>query len=124
MSVLASAVFCGLLPGLAAAVLAGLALDYFFIPPIYSFNIDDRLNGFSWLIFGLSSIAVCFLAEALRERTRTVRRKAIMTQRLAGMSRRLSQAETISMIAETAAASIGASLGCQDYLLGPRRRRL
>lgn len=119
MSVLTSAVFCGLLPGLVAAVLAGLALDYFFIPPIYSFNIDDWRNGFSWLIFGLSSIAVCFLAEALRERTRTVRRKAIVTQRLAGISRRLSQAESISMIAETAAAGIGASLGAKTIFLVP-----
>ena len=119
MSVLTSAALFGLRPGLAAALLAGLALDYFFIPPFYSFNIEDWRNGFSWLIFGLSSIAVCVLAESLREGARTVRRKAIVTQRLAELSLRLSEAGNISKIAETAAASIGASLGAKTTFLRP-----
>ena len=119
MSVLMSAAFFGMWPGLAAALLAGLALDYFFIPPFYSFNIEDWRNGFSWLIFGLSSIAVCVLAESLREGARTVRRKAIVTQRLAELSRHLSEAGNISKIAETAAASIGASLGAKTIFLLP-----
>jgi PAS domain S-box-containing protein len=61
VAVLVAARFSGLLPGLLACVLATLALDYYFIPPIYSFGLEPgqvlRLAAFV-LLTGFFAILV------------------------------------------------------------------
>src|SRR5215212_784455 len=64
-AIMVSAWFGGLGPGLLATVAAGLATDYFFLPPMGS------LSGFSLetvplLAFFLEGTLVCLLTEALR----------------------------------------------------------
>jgi two-component system sensor histidine kinase KdpD len=119
MSVLASAAVWGLHPGLAAGLCAGLALDFFFIPPFYSLTIDDWRNGFSWLIFELSSIAVCFLAENLRKRTRAARRARLLAKQLLAMSQRLPEARDVPAVAKITVSAMGAALGARVTLFIP-----
>jgi two-component system sensor histidine kinase KdpD len=120
MSVLASAACWGLGPGLAAGVCAGLALDYYFIPPIYSFSIDDWRHAFSWFIFELSSVAVCFVADKLRQRTQVARRAELLANRLRVMSQRLLEAGDICTIARMTVSAMGAALGARVILFIPR----
>jgi two-component system, OmpR family, sensor histidine kinase KdpD len=119
MSVLACAATWGLRPGLLASLCAGLALDYFFIPPIYSFNIDDWRNGFSWFIFEFSAIVVCLLSERLRQSTRAARREKLLARRLHAMSQRLFDAKDVSAIARITVSALGAALGARVVSLTP-----
>jgi two-component system, OmpR family, sensor histidine kinase KdpD len=120
MSVLASAAMWGLRPGLVASVCAALAHDYYFVPPIYSFNIDDWENGFSWFIFSLSSLAVCLLADRLRQRTRLARHEELLAKRISAMSRRLYEAKDGSAIARITVSALGAALGARTILFIPK----
>src|SRR5271165_5637862 len=119
MSVLASAALLGFGPGLAAAFIAGLALDYFFIPPIYSFNIDDWRNGFSWFIFSLSSITMCVLADRLRKRAHAAQHEALLARRLLAMNQRLCAAKDVGAIARITVSAVGAALGARAILFIP-----
>ena len=119
MAVLASAAIWGLGSGLIASGFAALAYDFFFIPPIYSFEIDDWRNGLSVLIFGLAGATVSFLAERLRERARTARHRAILAKRLYFMGQHLWGADNVTAIARTTVASLGVAMGAKTILLIP-----
>src|SRR5215204_6329977 len=64
-AIMASAWYGGLGPGLLATVAAGLATDYFFLPPKGSFS-GFSLETVPLLLFFLEGTLVCLLAEALR----------------------------------------------------------
>jgi len=63
--VAASAWYGGLGPGLLATAAAGLATDFFFLPPQGSFSVLS-LERVPLLLFFLEGMLVCLLAEALR----------------------------------------------------------
>ncbi len=117
MAVLGTASLWGWSAGLISSVFASLAYDFFFFPPIYSFEIDDWRNALSVLIFGLACAAVCLLAERLRERARAARHREIITKRLQTMSQHILKANSAGAIAEIAAKSIGVALGAKTFLL-------
>src|SRR5215204_5093965 len=64
-AIMVSAWYGGLGPGLLATVTAGLATDYFFLPPTGSFSVFS-LETVPLLVFFLEGTLVCLLAEALR----------------------------------------------------------
>src|SRR5215212_11748149 len=64
-AIMVSAWYGGFGPGLLATVAAGLATDYFFLPPKGSFS-GFGLETVPLLLFFLEGTLVCLLAEALR----------------------------------------------------------
>jgi len=117
MAVLGAASLWGLSAGLVASVLASVAYDFFFFPPIYSLDIDDWRNALSIAIFGVACANVCLLAESLRERARAARHREILAKRLQTMSRQIWAANDVEAIADSAVTSIGVALGAKTFLL-------
>jgi two-component system sensor histidine kinase KdpD len=120
MAVLGAASLWGIEAGLASAVFASLAYDFFFFPPFYSLEIDDWRNAFSLAIFGVACLVVSTLAERLRERARIARHREILAKRLHAMSRRIWMAGSVDSIARVAVTSIGVALGARTFLLIPK----
>jgi two-component system, OmpR family, sensor histidine kinase KdpD len=120
MSVLASASAWGVRAGLLAGVLAALAYDFFIIPPLYTFDIDDWHNALSFVIFCLSAAAVSALAEALNRRTLSARRNEILAKRLYAFNQRLGDATSIEAIAERFVSSVAVAGGAKAVLLLPQ----
>jgi len=69
LAILLTARLGGLGPGLFAATLAVLANDYFFIPPLYSLQIENPNDLFKLGGFALGAITVSWLAAAYRKST-------------------------------------------------------
>jgi two-component system sensor histidine kinase KdpD len=59
-------------PGVLAAVLATLGFNFFFLPPIYTFTIDDPRNVAALLVFLACALAIGRLSAQSRERLRLV----------------------------------------------------
>jgi two-component system sensor histidine kinase KdpD len=57
-------------PGILAALLAALCLNYFFLPPLYTFTIADPRNVFALFAFLAAAILIGRLSSLARQRTR------------------------------------------------------
>ncbi|MGO9171698.1 MAG: ATP-binding protein [Rhodomicrobium sp.] len=119
MAVFVSASLWGFRQGIIVSFVAGLAYDFFFIPPLYSLDIDHWRNALSLLIFVLIAASASLLAETLNRRTCAARRDEVIAKRLYSLSRRLGEADDITMIAETVVASVGVAVGAKTALLLP-----
>ncbi|MGO9545769.1 MAG: ATP-binding protein [Rhodomicrobium sp.] len=120
MAVLASASIWGLKQGLLASLLAVTAYDFFFIPPVYTLDIDNWQDALSLFLFGLAATTVSMLAENLSRRTLAARRNEILAKRLYAFGKRLREAQDIVTIANDAVASIGVAVGAKVMLLVPK----
>jgi two-component system sensor histidine kinase KdpD len=111
-AVLAAGVLYGLRPALAAATIAFLVYNFFFLEPRYSFQIGTPTDVLTLFVFWAAALATGGLAGRLRDQQRaTVRRAAAVTTLLAA-SRRLSgtakREDTAQALAEQLAAATGA----------------
>ncbi len=77
-AVVFSAWYCGLGPSIVTTILAGLGVDFWFLPPIHTFTIQDRSQLFGLLGFFLFSSAIIALGE-------TNRRSSFARSRLAAI---------------------------------------
>ena len=91
-AVVGVAVRYGLLPSLFASVLASLAYNFFFLPPIYTFTIADPTNVAAFLFFILVALIVSHVAARGRTeaviaqgRVRTVESLYSFSRKLAGV---------------------------------------
>ncbi|HEY5821291.1 MAG TPA: DUF4118 domain-containing protein [Propionibacteriaceae bacterium] len=75
--VVATALVGGLVPAIAAALLGGLALNFFFIPPFGRLSIADPENAFAIAVFLVTGIAVATVVDrAARTTTQAIRSRA------------------------------------------------
>jgi len=119
MAVLASASLWGLKQGLIASFAVALAYDYFFVPPVYSLDIDDWQNALSVLILGLTAATVSILADRLNRKTLAARQNEILAKRQARLSQRMREAAGAPEIAQSVTASAGVALGAKALLVAP-----
>ena len=59
-------------PGVLAAMLATLGLNYFFLPPLHTFRIEDQPNAVALVVFLISGLLIGRLSAIGRERLRMV----------------------------------------------------
>ncbi|WP_163579467.1 DUF4118 domain-containing protein, partial [Klebsiella pneumoniae] len=78
-----------------AVVLASLAYNFFFLPPIYTFTIADPTNVAAFLLFTLVAVLVSNLAARSRAVAVVAQDRARSTERLYGFSRKLAACATL-----------------------------
>ncbi len=66
--VLAAATLWGLPEAMLASALSMMCLDYYFLPPVPSFGIDDPQNWVAWCAFLITSFVVSHLSARLKKR--------------------------------------------------------
>src|SRR4249919_3935310 len=93
MAVLFSAVSFGIWPAIYASVLSFLSYNFFFIEPLYTFQIAEAHELLALIIFLIVAIVTSALAgrirdqsQAANERARTMRRLYEFTWKLSGLS--------------------------------------
>ncbi|MCK0197827.1 sensor histidine kinase KdpD [Ancylobacter sp. 6x-1] len=90
LAVVVAAIRAGYASALLAAVLSGLAYNFFFIPPLYTFTIASPHEVFAFVIFLLAALIAGGLASRVREQARTALSRAIVVQSLYDFARKLS----------------------------------
>lgn len=101
-AVLVVAVQFGVRAAMAAALLSFLADDFFFIPPLYKFTIAEPKEFFSLVVFIAAAALAGWLAGRAKDQERLARTSESATLALFDLSRRLSGADAIDEILETA----------------------
>ena len=90
--VVATALIGGLLPAVVAAVVAGLALNLFFVPPYGTLAIADPWNAAVIVVFLLTGVAVATVVDRAARTTAQARRARAEADTLVALSRGLIQA--------------------------------
>src|ERR1700730_5098714 len=86
----------GIWPATLASIASMAEADFFFFPPIFSFQVEDPQEVMDLLLFLVVALVSSNLASRLRQETETLRRREKEIQNLYEFSRRLAACFTVS----------------------------
>ena len=86
----------GIWPAMLASIASMAAADFFFFPPIFSFQVEDQQEVVDLLLFLAVALVSSNLASRLRQETEALRRREKDIQNLYEFSRRLAACFTVS----------------------------
>lgn len=112
LAVLVVAVRFGLWPSLIAAVASVAALDFFFLPPIFSFTIDTPEDALLLAFFGIVAVTSSSLASRLREHMLIAQQHANTTFELYRFAEKLAATVTVDAAISAVIAQVATMLGC------------
>jgi two-component system, OmpR family, sensor histidine kinase KdpD len=122
--VLMTAARFGLMPSLVLSVLSMLAFDFFWVPPIYTWDIDDPRDWMVLLVMVVVAIVTSWLTAWTRAQMVLARRHAKTTAGLYSFSRRLAAIGDLAPLLQAVAHQAGAMLQARVVVLVPEAGRL
>src|ERR1700760_1244468 len=93
--VLIAATRWGIRPATLASIASMAVADFFFFPPLYSFQVEDPQEAIDLLLFFVVALVSSNLASRLRQETETLRRRERDIHNLYDFSRRLAACFTV-----------------------------
>ena len=111
--VIVAATQWGIWPATLASVAATAATDFFFIPPVYSFQVADPQEAVDLLLFLVVALVSSNLASRLRRETEALRERESEIQHLYEFSRRLAACFTVSDLISAIQNHLSRTLGQQ-----------
>src|SRR6202040_3886498 len=118
-TIVAVAVRFGLLPSLVTSVVASLAYNFFFLPPIYTFTIADPTNVAAFVIFIIVAVLISNVAASVRSQALTAVGRARTTEQLYAFSRKLAGVGTLDDVLWASAFQTASMLNVRVVLLLP-----
>ncbi|HVY17711.1 MAG TPA: sensor histidine kinase KdpD [Rhodopila sp.] len=118
-AILAGAVMHGLGPSLFASLVAVLAYNFFFLPPLYTFTIADPENVVALFFFAIVAFVASNLAGRVRSQAVAAGQRARATDDLYQFSRKLAVAVTLDDLLWATAHQIALMLKVRVVLLLP-----
>ena len=119
LPVLVAATRHGLRVGLVTGLASSLAYNFFFIPPLYTFTIEDPQNLITVLVLMGVAILVSQLASRMREQAMLARRNAAQNSALAGFARLLTGVSRTHELGQILCAELARLLDVRSVLLMP-----
>ncbi len=113
LPVLMASVWWGIWPAMLAAVAGALAADFFFYPPLYSFQISDTQNIADLVVFLIVAVVSGNLAGSLRQREREL-------QDLYAYSKQLAACFTTADLIRATQDHLSKCLGHSTFLIAER----
>jgi K+-sensing histidine kinase KdpD len=103
----------GIWPATLASVAGAGAADFFFVPPFYSFQVDDPQEAVDLMLFLVVALVSSNLASRLRRETEALRQREKEIQQLYEFSRRLAACFTVSDLISAIQNYLSRALGQQ-----------
>jgi K+-sensing histidine kinase KdpD len=110
----------GIWPAALASIASTAAADFFFFPPIFSFQVDDPQDAINLLLFLMIALVSSHLASRLRQETERLRRRESDIQNLYDFSRRLAACFTVSDLISAIENYLSRTLGHQAVFFAAR----
>ena len=95
LAVLVTAIECGRGPAIAVSLLSVLAFDFFFVPPRFSFTVDDAQYIVTFVVMFAVALAISHLTGLMRKQTQTARLQERQAAAMHGLSRQLAAARSV-----------------------------
>jgi len=114
-----TAVHCGRGPALVNSLLSVLAFDFCFVPPRWSFSVEDAKYVITFAVMFLISVVISHLASLIRQQAEAARLNERQTAAMLALSRQLVGIRGMAGILQAAVAQISQIFECQAVALLP-----
>ena len=119
LAVLLTATSCGRGPAILISLLSVLTFDFFFVPPRFSFTVDEAQDIVTFVVMLLVSLVISHLATQMRQQAETARLQGRQAAAMHGLSRQLASTRGIGNILQVAVRYIADIFDCQVAALLP-----
>jgi two-component system, OmpR family, sensor histidine kinase KdpD len=119
LAVLFTATGCGRGPAILNSFLSVLSFDFCFVPPRYSFTVNDAQYIVTFVVMFLVALVISHLAARLRQEAETARLQERQAEAMHGLSRQLASTRGTEKIIETAVQYIAEIFNCRTIALLP-----
>ena len=89
LGVMLTAMYCGRLPAILISLLSVLAFDFFFVPPRFSFTVEDSQYIVTFIVMFLAALLISHLATLMRQQAEVARLQERQAAAMHGLSRQL-----------------------------------
>ena len=124
LAVVLAAVRLGRRPAILTALLSVIAFDFFFVPPRFTFVVNDTEYLITFGALFTVGIVISTLVSQSRERAEAIRDREVQTASLYYLSRDLAVASDLEGILDALIRNIEESLGAHLAVLLPEKERL
>ncbi len=122
LPVLISAARWGTLPAVVTAVMGTITFDLFFVPPIYSFTVEDLRYLISFAIFMLVGLITGSLSVRLKKQVNYSQQRENSVSALYALSRDIAAVDKVDAVLESIASNVAGTLEGQVILLLPNEK--
>jgi len=123
LGVMLTATGCGRGPAILVSLLSVLTFDFLFVPPRFSFSVDEAQYIVTFVTMSLVALVISHLAAGMREQAAIARAQQRQTAAMHGLSRHLASTRGVDQIAEVAMTHISESFDCDVLVLLPDAKR-
>ena len=95
LAVMVTAIEAGRGPAIAVSVLSVLAFDFFFVPPRFSFTVDDAQYIVTFIVMFAVALAISHLTALMRRQAQTARLQERQAAAMHGLSRQLAGSRSV-----------------------------
>src|SRR5208283_3022151 len=120
LAVLVTAIECGRGPAIAVSLLSVLAFDFFFVPPRFSFTVDDAQYIVTFVVMFAIALAISHLTGLMRKQTQTARLQERQASAMHGLSRQLAAARGVEKTLQIAVEYISEIFDSQAVVMLPQ----
>ena len=89
LGVMITAASCGRGPAILCSFLSVLGFDFFFVPPRYSFTVEEAQYIVTFIVMFLVALVISHLADRLRQQAQVARYQERQATAMHGLSRQL-----------------------------------
>jgi two-component system, OmpR family, sensor histidine kinase KdpD len=119
MAVMITATTCGRGPAVLTSLLSVLAFDFFFVPPRFSFTVDESEYIVTFVVMALVALVISHLAAGMRQQSAIARLQEREAAAMHGLSRQLASARGVERILRLAVQYISEIFDCEVSALLP-----
>ncbi len=119
LAVLVTAVQCGRGPAILNSILSVLAFDFCFVPPRWSFTVEEAKYIVTFAVMFLVAVVISHLASVIRRQAEAARLQERQTAAMHALSRELAGTRGVEKILQAAVQQISEIFECQVVALLP-----
>jgi len=106
-------------PAVLASILSATALNFFFIPPLYTLALSNTLYWVTVSVLALTGILISTLMVRIRHQVDAARQRELHTTTLYSLSRELAGAATVDQVTNLSTQHLGRVFDCSVLVLLP-----
>ncbi len=119
LGVMLTATGCGRGPAILTSFLSVLAFDFFFVPPRFSFTVEESQYIVTFVVMALVALVISHLAAGMRQQTAIARVQERQAAAMHGLSRQLAGIRGVENIVDLAVRYISEIFECDAAALLP-----
>ncbi len=123
LGVILTATDCGRGPAILSSLLSVLAFDFCFVPPRFSFTVEDAQYIVTFVVMCLVALVISHLAAGMRQQITLARLQERQAAAMHGLSRQLASTRGVESILQVAVQYISEIFDCEVLALLPDEKR-